>query len=180
MKKTLAATLFLAILCSAAAMQAQEVAELYEIRQMADTVTTYMAYVGEHTLLTMSTHTNEAFELEYILQKMDDDGTVLATRRVWDDNIVHQYVTQVVSEIYTCEDEDPFFFFIRRPVDSDTNTFHKATIHEDLSLSYFDYSWYGVDFSTLLGGMANYTAVNVTINKDGAVVLSYNTTPQQS
>jgi len=154
-------------------MQAQEYPyHLEEIRSTGDTVVFAMNYIDETTLLTLASKTNDDNKPVVFVQKMRDDGEVLASAQIWSDEFLADTATPFISEIFRFQDRDPFFFFLKRHYGSDTCTFHKAIIHEDLGLTFEAYDWFGSDFYEVNGHLMNKT-VNVIVNKDGGTVLSY-------
>jgi len=154
-------------------MQAQEYPNsLEEIRSTGDTVVFAMNYIDETTLLTLASKTNDDNKPVVFVQKVRDDGEVLASAQIWSDEFLADTATPFISEIFRFQDREPFFFFLKRHDGSDTCTFNKAIIHEDLGLTFEAYDWFGSDFYEVNGHLINKT-VNVIVNKDGGTVLSY-------
>ena len=63
-------------------------------------------------------------------------------------------------------------YYVSKIRESDTVTFHKININDDLELDFFDYNWYGLDYPSVIHGRKS---TNVIVNKDGGAILSYNT-----
>ncbi len=167
--------LALLLMAGGVTMQAQEYPyNLEEIRSTGDTVVFAMNYIDETTLLTLASKTNDDNKPVVFVQKMRDDGEVLASVQVWNDEFLADTATPFITEIFRFQDREPFFFFLKRHDGSDTCTFHKAIIHEDLGLTFEDYDWFGSDFYEVNGHLMNKT-VNVIVGKEGEAVLSYNT-----
>ena len=82
--KRLYALLALLLMAGGVTMQAQEYPyNLEEIRSMGDTVVFAMNYIDETTLLTLASKTNIDNKPVVFVQKMRDDGEVLASAQVW-------------------------------------------------------------------------------------------------
>ena len=167
--------LALLLMAGGVTMQGQEYPyHLEEIRSTGDTVVFAMNYIDETTLLSLASKTNDDNKPVVFVQKMRDDGEVLASVQVWNDEFLADTATPFITEIFRFQDREPFFFFLKRHDGSDTCTFHKAIIHEDLGLTFEDYDWFGSDFYEVNGHLMNKT-VNVIVGKEGEAVLSYNT-----
>ena len=174
MKKVRLYTLLaLLLMVGGVTMQGQEYPyHLEEIRSTEDTIVFAMNYIDETTLFTLASKTNNDNKTVVFVQKMRDDGKVLASAQVWDEEFLADTATPFITEIFRFQDREPFFYFLKRHEGSDTCTFHKAIIHEGLSLTFENYDWYGSDFYEINGHLINKT-VNVIVNKDGGAVLSY-------
>ena len=158
--------LALLLMAGGVTMQGQEYPyNLEEIRSTGDTVVFAMNYIDETTLLSLASKTNDDNKPVVFVQKMRDDGEVLASVQVWNEEFWADTATSFITEIFRFQDREPFFYFLKRHKGSDTCTFHKANIHEDLSLTFEDYNWFGSDFYEINGHLINKT-VNVIVNKD--------------
>lgn len=167
MKRLFCTFLFLVVLCIYGVAQSFE-----EVRSMDDTTVFAMNFIDETTLLTLASKTNDDNKPVVFVQKMRNNGEVLASAQVWNKEFLADTATPFITEIFRFQDREPFFYFLKRHEGSDTCTFHKAIIHEDLGLTFEDYDWYGSDFYEINGHLINKT-VNVIVNKDGGAVLSY-------
>ena len=150
--------------------------DLEEIRQMGDTSAYSIKYLDEHTFLIQTATYSDISDYVFFIQKLNDDGETLATVKIWDEESLVDTIIPYFSEIYKFRNQDPCFFFLKRRVNSDTCTFHKAIIHEDMNLSFEDLNWRGTDFNEgMLGGYLYEKTVESIINKDGGVFFSYRT-----
>lgn len=150
--------------------------ELEEIRSMGDTVISSMTYIDANTLLALAATSNDSVAVVAFVQKMNNCGEVLASVKIWNEEFLSDTIIPYFSEIYRFREHDPCFFFLKKRIGSDTCTFHKAIIHDDMSLSFEDYYWYGSNLTEgFAGGYLAEKTVESIINRDGSVVLSYNT-----
>ena len=115
---------------------------------MGDTIVFAMNFIDETTLLTLASKTNNNNKTVVFVQKMRNNGEVLASAQVWNVEFLADTATPFITEIFRFQDREPFFYFLKRHEGSDTCTFHKAIIHEDLGLTFEDYDWFGSDIIT--------------------------------
>ena len=156
--------------------QAQQYPQgLEEIRSIGDTAIMTMTFVSEHELLALAYKLNDDHVSTLFLQKMRDDGELLSSMKILENEVQDNKFFTPITEIYLPENADPFFFLLCREPESDTCTFHKAVIHDDMSLTLLDYDWIGNHLPLgTYGHIMEKTAYSI-VNKDDCVILTYNT-----
>ncbi|MBQ8958586.1 MAG: T9SS type A sorting domain-containing protein [Bacteroidales bacterium] len=127
-----------------------------------------MTYINEDEFITFSSSFHP-FLLSF--EKWNDEGDVLDSVIIWPE----EYLTATMiygGDLIRFRGNNGLYY-TSKPYNSDTLTFHKISIDDNLGLSFMDYQWHATDAMDPNDLYLSNECTNVIVNKDGGVILSY-------
>jgi hypothetical protein len=130
-----------------------------------------MAYISEDEIICFSSTIIPNEPSLFYIDKIRENGELLSSVKIWTEE---EMADMTVYEAELIQDKSGVtsLYYVSRIMESDSVTFHKININDDLELDFFDYNWYGLDYPAVIHGRKS---TNVIVNKDGGAILSYNT-----
>ena len=170
MKTTRIYILLALLLLGGVRMQAQEIHDLDEIF-MSEKYVVGMVYSSEDEIICFSSTIIPNEPSLFYIDKIRENGELLSSVKIWTEE---EMADMTVYEAELIQDKSGVtsLYYVSRIMESDSVTFHKININDDLELDFFDYNWYGLDYPAVIHGRKS---TNVIVNKDGGAILSYNT-----
>ena len=106
------------------------------------------------------------------IKKYQNDGVLQDSILLWTRKQIDSTLRIVDYELFCNALKQPVVYYVSKPIGTDTATFHKITISEDMTPVVEDYDWFRIDCPERVGDSKE---VQVIVNNDGGVFLSYET-----
>lgn len=147
---------------------AQKATNIEQIIQTPNSIPYNMVYSNENeiTVFKISNSTTS----RYSVNRYSTDGQFLGSVIPWSDEELSTMRIHDV-ELYSELNGNVGLYYVSTRLGTDTATFHKITVTEDMDLVYQDFQWYGLDFPVQT---QDRNGVKTFVVKDGDVLLSYN------
>lgn len=160
--------LALLLIVGGVTMQAQRATNIEQIIRTPNSVAYDMVYSNKNEITTFQISRPDANQ--YSVNRYSIDGQLLGSAIPWSDE---ELSTMRIhdADLYSNYNGNVSLYYVSTRLGTDTTTFHKITITEDMGLVYQDFQWYGLDFPTQI---QDRNGVKTFVVKDGSVLLSYN------
>ena len=147
---------------------AQKATNIEQIIQTPNSIPYNMVYSNENeiTVFQISNSTTS----RYSVNRYSTDGQFLGSVTPWSDEELSTMRIHDV-DLYSELNGNVGLYYVSTRLGTDTATFHKITITEDMDLIDEDFQWYGLDFPAQT---QDRNGVKTFVVKDGGVLLSYN------
>ena len=147
---------------------AQKATNLEQIIKIPNSIPYKMVYPNENeiTVFQISNSTTSRFSVN----RYSTDGQVLGSVLLWSDEELSTMRIHDV-DLYSDCNGNVCLYYVSTRLGTDTTTFHKITITEEMNLVYEDFRWYGLDFPDQI---YDGNSVKTFVVNDGSVLLSYN------
>jgi hypothetical protein len=147
---------------------AQKATNIEQIIQTPNSIPYNMVYSNENeiTVFQISNSTTS----RYSVNRYSTDGQFLGSVIPWSDEELSTMRIHDV-ELYSELNGNVGLYYVSTRLGTDTATFHKITVTEDMDLVYQDFQWYGLDFPVQT---QDRNGVKTFVVKNREVLLSYN------
>lgn len=147
---------------------AQKATNIEQIIQTPNSIPYNMVYSNENeiTVFQISNSTTS----RYSVNRYSTDGQFLGSVTPWSGEELSTMRIHDV-DLYSELNGNVGLYYVSTRLGTDTATFHKITITEDMDLIDEDFQWYGLDFPAQT---QDRNGVKTFVVKDGGVLLSYN------
>ena len=147
---------------------AQKATNIEQIIQTPNSIPYNMVYSNENeiTVFQISNSTTS----RYSVNRYSTDGQFLGSVTPWSDEELSTMRIHDV-DLYSEPNGAVGLYYVSTQLGTDTTTFHKITITEDMNLIGEDFQWYGLDFPDQIH---DGNGVKTFVVKDNNVLLSYN------
>ena len=160
--------LALLLMAEGVTMQAQKANTIGQIIMTPNSVAYDMVYSGENEITTFQIsrpNTNQ-----FSINRYSTDGELLGSVIPWSDEELGT-IRIHDADLYGEPNGDVSLYYVTTRIGTDTTTFHRITVTEDMDMIYENFQWYGLDFPTQT---QDRNGVKTFVVKDGSVLLSYN------
>ena len=164
------AMLALLLMAGRVTMQAQIINDIEEVFVSYKYVVG-MAYISEDEIICFSSTIKPDEPSLFYIDKIRENGEPLSSVKIWTEEEMTE-MTVYEAELIQDKSGVTSLYYVSRIRESDTVTFHKINIYDNLELDFFDYNWHGLDYPAVIHGRKS---TNVIVTKDGGAILSYNT-----
>jgi len=147
---------------------AQKTSEVVQIIRTPNSVAYDMVYSDKNEITTFQISRPDANQ--YSVNRYSLDGQLLGSVIPWSDEELSTMRIHDV-ELYSEPNGNVGLYYVATRLGTDTATFHKITITEDMDLIEEDFQWYGLDFPSQI---QDRNGVKAFVGKDRSVLLSYN------
>ena len=169
MKKVKLYTLLaLLLMAGRVTMQGQKATNIEQIIRTPNSIPYDMVYSDENGITTFQISNSSTNR--FSVNKYSIDGQLLGSVIPWSDEELSNIRVHDV-DLYNEPNGDVGLYYVATRIGTDTTTFHKITITEDMELIHEGFQWYGLDYPDEIH---DGNSTKVFIGKDKSVLLSYN------
>ena len=146
----------------------QRATSIEQIIQTPNSIPFNMVFSSENEITTFQISNSTTGR--YSVNRYSTDGQPLGSVIPWSDEALSTMRIHDV-ELYSEPNGGIGLYYVATRLGTDTTTFHKITITEDMDLIHEDFQWYGLDFPDEIH---DGNSTKVFVGKNREVLLSYN------